>query len=64
MLPNIGWGELLIILAIALLLFGAKRLPELAQSLGKSIRAFKKSMQEPEEESHSDKEPDHKNDPQ
>ena len=46
MLPNIGWGETLLILAIVLLLFGAKRLPELAQSLGKSIRIFKASFKE------------------
>lgn len=41
MFPNLGMGELVIILGIVLLLFGAKRLPELAKSLGKSIRSFK-----------------------
>jgi len=44
MFPNLGWGELLIILAIGLLLFGAKRLPDLAQSLGKAIKIFKQSL--------------------
>ena len=43
-MPNIGWGELLVILAIVALLFGAKRLPDLAQSLGKSIKIFKQSL--------------------
>ena len=46
MLPNIGWGELIVVLAIVLILFGAKRLPELAQSLGKSLRIFKQSLKE------------------
>lgn len=43
---NIGWGELLIILLVVLLLFGAKRLPDLARSLGKSINEFKKGREE------------------
>jgi sec-independent protein translocase protein TatA len=38
--------ELLIILAILLLLFGAKKLPELAKSLGKSSKAFKSALEE------------------
>lgn len=46
MLPNIGWGELLVIAGIVLLLFGPKRLPDLAQSLGKSIRLFKQGLRE------------------
>ena len=41
MLPNVGMGELVVILLIVLLLFGAKRLPEVAKSLGKSIKSFK-----------------------
>ena len=43
-LENIGMGELLVILAIALLLFGAGRLPEVARSLGKAVQEFKKGM--------------------
>ncbi|MBI4668297.1 MAG: twin-arginine translocase TatA/TatE family subunit [Elusimicrobia bacterium] len=46
MLPNIGYGEILIILVLALLLFGAKRIPEIARSLGKSINAFKAGLKE------------------
>jgi sec-independent protein translocase protein TatA len=46
MLPNVGMGELVLILAIVLILFGAKRLPEVAKSLGKSIKAFKEGMNE------------------
>ncbi len=43
---NIGFTELLIICFLALLLFGAKRLPEIGSSLGKSIRSFKNSLKE------------------
>lgn len=38
--------HLVILLALALLLFGPKRLPELGQGLGKTIREFRKAMQE------------------
>lgn len=43
---NIGPTELLIILAIVMLLFGAARLPKLARSLGQSSKEFKKGMTE------------------
>ena len=49
-LQNIGMGELLVILAIALLLFGAGRLPEVARSLGKAIREFKKGLKDTDDE--------------
>ena len=42
----IGGQELIIIFLIILLLFGAKKLPELAQGLGKGIREFKKAARE------------------
>ena len=45
-LQNIGFPELLVILLIVLLLFGAARLPEIARSLGKSIQEFKKGVKE------------------
>jgi sec-independent protein translocase protein TatA len=44
-----GHWELLLILGIVLLLFGAKKLPGLASGLGQSLRAFKKSVNEPAE---------------
>ena len=40
---NLGGGEIILILAIVLILFGAKRLPELAKGLGQGIREFKKA---------------------
>ena len=46
MFGNIGFPELLIILLIVLLLFGAKRLPEVARGLGRSLSEFKKGMKE------------------
>ncbi len=41
-------GELIVILLIVLLLFGAKRLPDLANSMGKSIKEFRKASQNPD----------------
>jgi len=43
---NFGGMELLLILFIVLLLFGAKRLPELAKGLGQSVKEFKKASQD------------------
>ncbi|MEI6564149.1 MAG: twin-arginine translocase TatA/TatE family subunit [bacterium] len=45
---NLGWPELLIILFVVVLLFGAKKLPDLARSLGKSLSEFKKGREEGE----------------
>ncbi|BCB96721.1 Sec-independent protein translocase protein TatA [Dissulfurispira thermophila] len=46
---GLGMQELIIILVIVLILFGAKRLPELAGGIGKAIKNFKKGMNEPDE---------------
>ncbi|MCL1594910.1 MAG: twin-arginine translocase TatA/TatE family subunit [Actinomycetia bacterium] len=43
---NIGGPEILIILVVVLLLFGAKKLPELARSIGASAKEFKKGVEE------------------
>ncbi|HEU4741065.1 MAG TPA: twin-arginine translocase TatA/TatE family subunit [Meiothermus sp.] len=47
---NLGMPEILIILVVALLLFGPRKLPELGRSLGQSIREFKKGAQSIREE--------------
>jgi sec-independent protein translocase protein TatA len=44
MIGNLGLPELLIILVIVLVLFGAKRLPEIARSIGQSVHALKKGI--------------------
>ncbi|MDD5229891.1 MAG: twin-arginine translocase TatA/TatE family subunit [Candidatus Marinimicrobia bacterium] len=49
---GIGTGEIILILVVFLLLFGAKRLPDLAKSIGKSLREFKKAASDIQEELH------------
>jgi sec-independent protein translocase protein TatA len=49
-MPHIGMQELLIILAVVLLIFGGKKLPELAKGLGEGLREFKKAAKSPENE--------------
>jgi sec-independent protein translocase protein TatA len=49
-LGPIGWNELVVILVIVLIIFGPRRLPELAEAFGKSIRKFKSASREVEEE--------------
>lgn len=43
MLPNIGMSELLVILVLVMIIFGAGKLPEIGAGLGKAIRGFKKA---------------------
>ena len=45
---NMGFMEILVILVLVLLLFGAKRLPEIGASMGKGIREFKKNISDAE----------------
>jgi len=47
-----GWPELTFILIVVVLLFGAKKLPELARGLGQSLGEFKRARQEFEDELH------------
>ena len=44
MLGNLGFGELLLILVVLLLVFGSSKLPQLGDALGRGIRNFKKSV--------------------
>ncbi len=44
MFENIGMGELLIIMVVVLILFGGKKIPEVAKNLGKGISEFKKGI--------------------
>ncbi len=64
MFDNLGMGELLIILLVVLVLFGSKKIPDLAQGLGKGIREFKKAIRDVEEDikmpGNSDNKTEHK----
>ena len=52
---RIGTNELLIILAVALLIFGPKNLPKLSKMFGKTISGFKKGMEDEESEENVEK---------
>jgi sec-independent protein translocase protein TatA len=52
---RLGWVEILLIVAIVLLLFGGKKIPELMKGLGRGAREFKEGL-------HGDDSPDKKND--
>jgi sec-independent protein translocase protein TatA len=45
-MPHLGFQELMLILLIVLLVFGAKRLPEMGAAIGKGIREFKRSIRD------------------
>ena len=47
---NLGTGEVILIVAIILLLFGGRKIPELMRGLGKGVKSFKQGMNEVEEE--------------
>lgn len=55
--------ELLVILVAALVIFGPKRLPEIGGSMGKSIKEFRRSVNEPEEKELQDTQPTDKASP-
>ena len=50
---NLGGGEIILILALVLILFGAKKLPELAKGLGTGIKEFKKATRDVSDEIHT-----------
>ena len=47
---GLGWGEIVVIMLVILLLFGAKKLPELAKGMGKGIKEFKKATRDVNDE--------------
>ena len=51
---NIGIPELLLLVFLVLLLFGARRVPDIAASIGKAIREFRKASRENPENSHAE----------
>lgn len=48
-MPNIGFPEILLILVIAVLIFGANRLPQIGEGFGKAIKNFKRGLQSEDE---------------
>ena len=54
-MPSFGTTEIILIVAVLFLLFGASRLPQLAKSLGQSRKAFKEGMREAEEEERTER---------
>jgi len=56
-MPHLGFQELIIILLIVLVLFGATRLPEIGRGLGQAIKNFKKGVSEPDEMNVTPKKP-------
>ncbi len=61
MIGNFGFQELILILLIILIVFGAKRLPELARSMGKALTEFKKGMKEVGKEAELEEEEEEEN---
>lgn len=47
---SLGWGEILIIAFVILLLFGGRKIPELMKGLGKGVKSFKDGMKDVEKE--------------
>lgn len=45
-MPSIGFGEILVIVLLALIIFGPRRLPEMGKTIGKSLREFRKATAE------------------
>ena len=43
---NLGWGELLVVFGIIVLIVGARRLPEVGRSLGQAIREFQRGLRQ------------------
>ncbi|KPL03574.1 MAG: twin-arginine translocase TatA/TatE family subunit [Candidatus Zixiibacteriota bacterium] len=64
MLGGIGAQEILLILLIILLLFGARKIPEIARGLGKSMSEFKKGLREVDEEIKKEEEPEKREPPE
>lgn len=60
-LPGLGTGELILILVVILILFGAKKIPEFARGLGNGIREFRSATQNVKQEIEREVEGNHRN---
>ena len=61
---GLGTGEIILIVLVFLLLFGAKRIPELMKSMGKGVKSFKEGMKEVEKEINAPDETAKENEPE
>jgi len=52
---NIGFGEIIVILLVVLVIFGAKKLPEIGRSMGKAVTEFKKGVKDIKDEESGEK---------
>lgn len=57
-MPSLGFGEILVIALIALIVFGPKRLPEIGRTVGKSLREFRRATSDLRSEIEKDIDPD------
>ncbi|MSP64738.1 MAG: twin-arginine translocase TatA/TatE family subunit [Ignavibacteria bacterium] len=57
-MPNLGTWEIVLIVALVLVLFGAKKIPDFAQGLGKGIKEFKRALKGDDADSSDDKKND------
>ncbi|MFZ4677205.1 MAG: twin-arginine translocase TatA/TatE family subunit [Nodosilinea sp.] len=46
---NLGWTEVVLVIGVAVLIFGPKKIPELGSALGKTLRGFKEEIKAPED---------------
>ncbi len=46
---NLGWTEVVLVIGVAVLIFGPKKIPELGSALGKTLRGFKEEMKNPDD---------------
>lgn len=53
---GLGWPEVAIIVVVAILIFGPKKIPELGSTFGKTLRGFKEGLSQSEDEKHEDDE--------
>ena len=63
LLFNLGYGEIIILVFVILLLFGGKKIPELMKGLGKGVRSFKQGMNELQDEINNPPADDKKEEP-
>lgn len=57
MIPNVGFPELILIIVLALIIFGPAKLPEIGRAMGKGLNEFKSAMKEPQEQDKCEKSP-------